>query len=124
MLEKAFQVKVYFVSMHKIAEAYGDISHEYIIGGFDEIGRLGLSSTSQTPGQIADKQAQLSAFRRNYSNGVRLRTQQVYKHNIILVKTLALMVIQRQRELQTLLQSTVTKCAEGVLTIQDIGSTP
>lgn len=77
--DPAFQAKVQSATMHKIAQAYTDISHEYIIGGFGEIFQIGLSEVCTNNDEVNIKQAKLEELKKNASPGgiVRKVIQQV-----------------------------------------------
>ena len=66
-----------FAKMQKIAEAYTDISNEHIIGGFDEIFQINLSSICENDDEVDSKQAKLDVMKRKSSQSVRATIQQV-----------------------------------------------
>lgn len=63
--------------MQKIAEAYTDISNEYIVGGFDEILQISLSNICENDEEVNGKQIKLDALKRKSSQDVRATVQEV-----------------------------------------------
>lgn len=86
---------VQFAAMHEVAQAYTDISHEYIIGGFDEIFQIGLSEVCTNNDEVNIKQAELEELKTKASYGasVRATIQQVRRQErvwLIISKTILL----------------------------------
>lgn len=59
--------------MNKIAQAYTDFSHDFIIGGFDEIFQIGLSEVCTNNDEVSIKQAKLEELRTKASPGGSVR---------------------------------------------------
>ncbi|OCK84380.1 hypothetical protein K432DRAFT_124854 [Lepidopterella palustris CBS 459.81] len=97
ILVEAVKVKIHFATIQRISQAYIELSDKHIVGGFREIGELGLADSSITPESRKVKELQLKDYKARSSSSVRETSQRA------------------QRELQTTLKVIVEGSAGGIL---------
>ena len=76
-LQTAALVKKKFIIIHKIAQAYMEVSNKHIIPGFTIIDRLGLSATSLSKEGRNQKLNELHDYKRNVGESVANITERV-----------------------------------------------
>ncbi|KAF2805824.1 uncharacterized protein BDZ99DRAFT_574114 [Mytilinidion resinicola] len=75
ILAEAVKVKIHFATIQHIAGAYVELSDKHIVGGFKEIGELGLSDSSITTESRKLKELQLKEYKSRSSASVRETSQ-------------------------------------------------
>lgn len=58
----ALDIKGRFMTMQQISRAYAQVSLEYIMPGFEIVGRMALSEFKQSSGQVSAKSSELSEY--------------------------------------------------------------
>lgn len=74
---EAVKVKIHFATIQRISQAYIELSDKHIVGGFREIGELGLADSSITPESRKVKELQLKDYKARSSSSVRETSQRV-----------------------------------------------
>lgn len=74
---EALSIKGRLVAMQQISQAYSQVSLEYIMPGFEIVGRMALSEFVLTSGQVSAKSSELSRYNSSATENIRSIVLQV-----------------------------------------------